>query len=139
MLSGIGPSQHLKDKGISVVHNLDGVGKNLQDHLETYVQQECKTKDTLYSYVNKLNMVRIGIQWFLNRSGPCSTSFLEAGGFCKSSPEREYPNIQFHFFPAFVIDHGLVDPDRHGYQLHASPNHPKSRGHITLNLSLIHI
>ena len=82
MLSGIGPSQHLKDKGIDVVHNLEGVGKNLQDHLETYVQQECKTKDTLYSYVNKLNMVRIGIQWFLDRSGPCSTSFLEAGGFC---------------------------------------------------------
>ena len=135
MLSGVGPSEHLKDKGIDVVHNLEGVGRNLQDHLETYVQQECKTSDTLYSYVNKLNMLRIGIQWFLSRTGPCSTSFLEAGGFCKSSPEREYPNIQFHFFPAFVVDHGLVDPDRHGYQLHASPNHPKSRGHITLNSS----
>ncbi len=80
-------------------------------------------------------MLRVGIQWFLTKSGPCSASFLEAGGFCKSSAEREYPNIQFHFFPAFVIDHGLVDPDRHGYQLHASPNHPKSRGHITLNSS----
>jgi choline dehydrogenase len=135
MLSGVGPSKHLKDNGIEVVHNLEGVGRNLQDHLETYVQQECKTSDTLYSYVNKLNMMRIGIQWFLSRTGPCSTSFLEAGGFCKSSPEREYPNIQFHFFPAFVIDHGLVDPDRHGYQLHASPNHPKSRGHITLKSS----
>ena len=135
MLSGIGPGQHLKDKGIDIIHSLEGVGKNLQDHLETYVQQECKTNDTLYSYVNKINMIKIGIQWFLNRSGPCSTSFLEAGGFCKSSPEREYPNIQFHFFPAFVIDHGLVDPDRHGYQLHASPNHPKSRCHITLNSS----
>jgi choline dehydrogenase len=80
-------------------------------------------------------MIRIGIQWFLNKSGPCSTSFLEAGGFAKSSPEREYPNIQFHFFPAFVIDHGLVDPDRHGYQLHASPNHPKSRGFVKLKSS----
>ena len=135
MLSGVGQSQHLKDKGIQVVHNLEGVGKNLQDHLETYIQQECKTKDTLYSYINKINMVRIGIQWFLNKSGPCSTSFLEAGGFCKSSPEREFPNIQFHFFPAFVIDHGLVDPDRHGFQLHASPNHPKSRGNIKLKSS----
>ena len=135
MLSGVGQSQHLKDKGIQVVHNLEGVGKNLQDHLETYIQQECKTKDTLYSYINKINMVKIGIQWFLNKSGPCSTSFLEAGGFCKSSPEREVPNIQFHFFPAFVIDHGLVDPDRHGYQLHASPNHPKSRGNIKLKSS----
>ena len=80
-------------------------------------------------------MLRIGIQWFLNRSGPCSTSFLEAGGFAKSSPERKYPNIQFHFFPSFVINHGLVEPDRHGYQLHASPNHPKSRGSVTLNTS----
>jgi len=135
LLSGIGPVEHLKEKGIEVIHNLKGVGRNLQDHLETYIQQECKTPDTLYSYVNKFNMLRIGIQWFLNKSGPCSTSFLEAGGFAKSSPEREYPNIQFHFFPAFVIDHGLVEPDRHGYQLHASPNHPKSRGSVTLNTS----
>jgi choline dehydrogenase len=135
LLSGVGPAEHLKEKGIEVIHNLGGVGKNLQDHLETYIQQECKTSDTLYSYVNKLNMLKIGIQWFLNKSGPCSTSFLEAGGFAKSSPERKYPNIQFHFFPAFVIDHGLVEPDRHGYQLHASPNHPKSRGSVTLSTS----
>ena len=135
LLSGIGPTEHLKEKGIEVIHNLKGVGRNLQDHLETYIQQEWKTPDTLYSYVNKFNMLKIGIQWFLNKSGPCSTSFLEAGGFAKSSPDRKYPNIQFHFFPAFVIDHGLVEPDRHGYQLHASPNHPKSRGSVTLNTS----
>ncbi len=135
LLSGIGPAENLKEKGIEVIHNLKGVGRNLQDHLETYIQQECKTPDTLYSYVNKFNMLKIGIQWFLNKSGPCSTSFLEAGGFAKSSSDREYPNIQFHFFPAFVIDHGLVEPDRHGYQLHASPNHPKSRGSVTLNTS----
>ena len=135
MVSGVGPADHLKDKGIEIIHELKGVGKNLQDHLETYIQQECKTPDTLYSYVNKLSMMKIGIQWFLNKSGPCSTSFLEAGGFCKSSTDKEYPNIQFHFFPAFVIDHGLVDPDRHGFQLHASLNQPKSRGEITLNSS----
>ena len=135
LLSGIGPVEHLREKGIEVIHDLQGVGRNLQDHLETYIQQECKTSDTLYSYVNKFNMLRVGIQWFLNKTGPCSASFLEAGGFAKSSPEREYPNIQFHFFPAFVIDHGLVEPDRHGFQLHASPNHPKSRGSVTLNTS----
>ena len=135
MVSGVGPADHLKDKGIEIIHELKGVGKNLQDHLETYIQQECKTPDTLYSYVNKLSMMKIGIQWFLNKSGPCSTSFLEAGGFCKSSTDKDYPNIQFHFFPAFVIDHGLVDPDRHGFQLHASLNQPKSRGEITLNSS----
>ena len=80
-------------------------------------------------------MVKAGIQWFLNKSGPCSTSFLEAGGFSKSSPDKEYPNIQFHFFPSFVIDHGKIDPSTHGYQLHASLNQPKSRGNIELNSS----
>ena len=135
MVSGIGPGEHLKEKGVDVIQDIKGVGKNLQDHLETYIQQECKTSDTLYSYINKLNMLRVGLQWFLNKSGPCSTSFLEAGGFCKSSSDKDYPNIQFHFFPAFVIDHGAVDPDRHGYQLHASLNQPKSRGHIKLNTS----
>jgi choline dehydrogenase len=135
MLSGIGPANHLKEKGIEVIKDIPGVGKNLQDHLETYIQQECKTPDTLYKYINKFNMIKAGIQWFLNRSGPCSTSFLEAGGFCKSSSDKEYPNIQFHFFPSFVIDHGTIDPDRHGYQLHASLNQPKSRGNISLNTS----
>ena len=67
------------------------------------------------------------------KSGPCSKSFLEAGGFAKSSPDRKVANIQFHFFPSFVINHGLEDPDSHGYQLHASPNHPKSICEITLN------
>ena len=135
MLSGVGDSIHLKEKGVDVVHNLKGVGKNLQDHLETYIQQECKTSDTLYKYTKLVPKVLAGIQWFLSKSGPCSHSFLEAGGFAKSSVNRENPNIQFHFFPSFVIDHGLVSPDSHGYQLHASPNHPKSRGSITLNSS----
>jgi len=135
MLSGIGDADHLIEKGINVVHDLKGVGKNLQDHLETYIQQECKTPDTLYTYTKLIPKVIAGIQWFLSKSGPCSWSYLEAGGFAKSSPEREISNIQFHFFPSFVIDHGLVNPSSHGYQLHASPNHPKSRGSITLNSS----
>ena len=128
--------KELKEKGINVIHDLKGVGKNLQDHLETYIQQECKTPNTLYTYTKPIPKVIAGIQWFLSKSGPCSWSYLEAGGFAKSSPEREISNIQFHFFPSFVIDHGLVNPSSHGYQLHASPNRPKSRGSI---LSLIHI
>jgi choline dehydrogenase len=71
----------------------------------------------------------------LFKKGPCSHSFLEAGGFAKSSNEQKISNIQFHFFPSFVIDHGLIDPSSHGYQLHASPNHPKSRGSVTLSSS----
>ena len=135
MLSGIGDSDHLKEKGIAVIQNLKGVGKNLQDHLETYIQQECKTTDTLYKYTKLIPKVMAGIQWFLNKSGPCSQSFLEAGGFAKSSHDRKIPNIQFHFFPSFVINHGKVNASSHGYQLHASPNQPKSRGSITLNSS----
>ena len=135
MLSGVGDADHLKQRGINIVHDLKGVGKNLQDHLETYIQQECKTSDTLYKYTKLVPKVLAGIQWFLSKSGPCSQSFLEAGGFAKSSPQREIPNIQFHFFPSFVIDHGLVNPKSHGFQLHASPNHPRSRGYIKLNSS----
>jgi len=135
MLSGIGDASHLKEKGISVLHDLKGVGKNLQDHLETYIMQECKTPDTLYTYTKIIPKLLAGIQWFLSKSGPCSQSYLEAGGFAKSSPQRKIPNIQFHFFPSFVINHGLVNPGSHGYQLHASPNHPKSRGSVTLNSS----
>ncbi len=135
MLSGIGDETHLRDNGIKVIHHSKGVGKNLQDHLETYIQQKCKTPNTLYTYTKLIPKILAGMQWFMFKSGPCSKSFLEAGGFAKSSPERKVANIQFHFFPSFVINHGLEDPDSHGYQLHASPNHPKSRGEITLNSS----
>jgi len=89
----------------------------------------------LYSFTKLFNKIRIGIEWFLFKKGPCSHSFLEAGGFAKSSTAREISNIQFHFFPSFVIDHGLINPSSHGYQLHASPNHPKSRGSVTLSSS----
>ena len=122
MLSGIGDADNLKDKGIEIVNDIKGVGKNLQDHLETYIQQECKTPYTLYTYTKLIPKVLAGIQWFMFKSGPCSKSFLEAGGFAKSSSERKIPNIQFHFFPSFVINHGLEQPSNHGFQLHASPN-----------------
>ena len=135
MLSGIGPAKHLNELGINVVKDLPGVGKNLQDHLETYVQQECKTPDTLYSATKLLNKLVLGIQWFLFKSGIGAHSHLEAGGFAKSSTDEPDPNIQFHFFPSFVIDHGLIEPKSHGFQLHASPNRPKSRGEITLKSS----
>jgi len=135
MLSGIGPAKHLNELGINVVKDLPGVGKNLQDHLETYVQQECKTPDTLYSATKLLNKLVLGIQWFLFKSGIGAHSHLEAGGFVKSSTDETDPNIQFHFFPSFVIDHGLIEPKSHGFQLHASPNRPKSRGEITLKSS----
>ena len=138
MISGIGPAKHLNEMGINVIKDIPGVGKNLQDHLETYIQVKCKTPDTLYSATKLLNKVAIGIQWFLFRSGRGATSHLEAGGFLKSSENISEPNIQIHFFPSFVINHGLIDPSFHGFQLHASPTRPKSRGHITLKSSNIY-
>ena len=75
MLSGIGDAAHLKEKGIKIIHDLKGVGKNLQDHLETYIMQECKTSDTLYTYTKLIPKVLAGIQWFLSKSGPCSQSY----------------------------------------------------------------
>ena len=74
MLSGVGPASHIKEKGIEVIKNIPGVGRNLQDHLETYIQQECKTPNTLYKYTKLIPKVLAGIQWFLSKSGPCSQS-----------------------------------------------------------------
>jgi len=135
MVSGVGPEKHLSNLGIKIIKDLPGVGKNLQDHLEIYVQRECKTSDTLYSATKLFNKLILGIQWFLFKSGVGAQSHLEAGGFVKSSNDQPDSNIQFHFFPSFVINHGLINPKSHGFQLHASPNRPKSRGEIILKSS----
>ena len=95
LLSGVGPAADLKKLGIEIVENIAGVGKNLQDHLETYIQQECKTPDTLFSATKLLNKIILGSQWFLFRSGVGAHSHLEAGGFVKSSNDYQQPNIQF--------------------------------------------
>ncbi len=85
LISGIGPANDLNDLGIKVIKDLPGVGKNLQDHIETYIQQECKTSNTLYSATKLLNKISLGIQWFLFKSGIGATSHLEAGGFISIS------------------------------------------------------
>ena len=89
-------------KGINVINNLKGVGKNLQDHLETYIQQECKTPDTLYTYTKLIPKVLSWyVQWFLSKSGPCAQSYLEAGGFAKSSSDRENSKHSISLFSFF--------------------------------------
>ena len=135
LLSGVGSGKDLNEFGIKVVKDLPGVGKNLQDHIETYVQQKCKTSDTLYSSTKLFNKIFLGIEWFLFKTGTGANSHLEAGGFVKSSSSILDPDIQFHFFPSFVINHGLEDPKFHGFQLHASINRPKSRGEVSLKSS----
>ena len=99
---------------------MPGVGQNLQDHLEIYVQQACTQPITLYdksSWRFPHNMIRIGLQWFLTKTGEGASSHLESGGFVRSRPEVEHPDLQFHFLPSTVHDHGRKAGDRHAYQV----------------------
>ena len=138
MLSGVGNARDLRDLDIPVVKDLPGVGENLQDHLEVYVQQRCTKPITLYSAQWKFphNMVRIGLEWFLKQTGDGATAHLESGGFIRSRPGVEHPDIQYHFLPSTVNDHGRKVGPCHAYQVHVGPMRPTSRGFL---LSLIHI
>ena len=132
MLSGIGPQKHLVEIDIQVKQSLEGVGQNLQDHLETYVQYECKKPVTLFNEYNPIKMALTGIEWFLFKTGTAAYSNLETGGFIRSNDLVDYPNIQYHFFPSLVLDHGRTNPDRHAFQAHVGPMRPTSRGEIKL-------
>lgn len=132
LLSGIGKADDLKALDIPVVADLPGVGQNLQDHLELYVQQECLKPITLFDAMKPHNMVKIGIQWFLFKSGLCASAHLEAGAFIRSQAGVEHPDIQYHFLPALVNDHGRDAGDRHAFQAHVGPMRPTSRGYLKL-------
>ena len=135
MLSGVGPKEELKNHGINVISALSGVGENLQDHLETYVQYECTKPVTLYSSFNPINMAFIGLQWFLFKKGIAAHSNLEIGGFIRTNEMVDYPNMQYHFFPSLVIDHGRQNPSCHAFQAHVGPMRPTSRGFVKLKSS----
>ena len=110
-LSGVGDPKLLKQNNIEVIHELPGVGQNLQDHLEIYIQHKSKTKDTLYNLsTNYFTQAIEGIKWFLLKQGMLTYSHLELGGFVKTSKKYQHPNIQLHFFPSLVINHGLTNP-----------------------------
>lgn len=134
MLSGVGNARDLRDLGIPVVADLPGVGENLQDHLEVYVQQACTKPITLYSAQWKFphNMVRIGMEWFLSGTGDGATAHLESGGFIRSHPGVDHPDIQYHFLPSTVNDHGRKPGSCHAYQVHVGPMRPTSRGYMKL-------
>ncbi|WLD57228.1 choline dehydrogenase [Salinispirillum sp. LH 10-3-1] len=136
MLSGIGPAEDLKALGIEVKQDLPGVGQNLQDHLELYVQQACTQPITLYKYTTQPGMALSGMQWFINNDwGACRTAHLEAGGFIRSEPGVRHPDIQYHFLPSQVIDHGRKNPELHAYQAHVGPMRPTSTGFLKLRSS----
>ncbi|CAL4152597.1 unnamed protein product, partial [Meganyctiphanes norvegica] len=134
MLSGVGNADELKEHGITPVLNLPGVGENLQDHLEVYVQQECTKPITLYTAQWKFphNMIRIGLQWFANQTGWGATTHLESGGFSRGDDTVDFANVQYHFLPSTVNDHGRSTGDRHAFQVHVGPMRPTSRGYLKL-------
>ncbi len=132
MLSGIGPADRLRRVGVAVAHDLPGVGRELQDHLEFYFQVECREPVTLLEAMRPHNMVKIGLRWFLFHDGLAASSQLEAGGFIRSAPGIRHPDIQFHFLPALVEDHGRSKGRMHAYQSHAGTMRPASRGWLEL-------
>lgn len=132
LLSGIGPADEIRRHGVSVVHDLPGVGRNLQDHLELYVQHACKEPITLYITENAVNRVAIGLQWFLFKTGLGASAHLEAGAFIRRNAEVAHPDLQYHFLPSLVNDHGRKPIGCHGFQAHVGPMRPTSRGYLRL-------
>ncbi|KAM9342469.1 choline dehydrogenase, mitochondrial, partial [Pholidichthys leucotaenia] len=132
MLSGVGNADDLKKLGIPVVQHLPGVGSNLQDHLELYVQQQCTQPITLYKAQKPFQMIRIGLEWLSMFTGYGATTHMESGGFIRSRPKVPHPDIQFHFLPSQVIDHGRVAPKTEAYQVHVGPVRSTSIGWLKL-------
>src|SRR5690606_19581682 len=132
MLSGIGSAEHLKANGINVVANRPGVGKNLQDHLELYIQQESLKQITLNGSLGLLSPARIGAQLLFFKTGPGATNHFEAAAFVRSKPGVDYPDIQYHFLPAAIRYDGKAAAKGHGFQAHVGPMRSKSRGSVSL-------
>ena len=132
LLSGIGDADALKQRGITPVADVPGVGENLQDHIETYVQHACTQPITLHATQNLLAKGRIGLEWLLFRTGLGATNHFEAGGFIRSQAGVRHPDLQYHFLPIAITYDGKETVDQHGFQAHVGPMRPTSRGSIRL-------
>ncbi|WP_374437160.1 choline dehydrogenase [Tabrizicola sp.] len=132
MLSGIGPAAHLREHGIEVVADRPGVGANLQDHLEIYMQFAASQPITLYKYWNLWGKAWVGAQWLLTGKGLGASNQFEACAFIRSKAGVEYPDIQYHFLPIAVRYDGKAVAAGHGFQAHVGPMRSKSRGSVTL-------
>ena len=132
MLSGIGPAAHLREHGIEVVADRPGVGANLQDHMEIYMQFQATQPITLYKYWNLLGKAWVGANWLFLGRGPGTSNQFEACGFIRSRAGVEYPDIQYHFLPIAVRYDGKAAAGGHGFQVHVGPMRSKSRGAVTL-------
>lgn len=132
MLSGIGPAQHLAEHGIKVVADRPGVGQNLQDHLELYIQMAASKPITLFKHWNLLSKAWIGAQWLFTKTGLGASNQFESAAFVRSNAGVDYPDIQYHFLPIAVRYDGQAAAEGHGFQAHVGPMRSPSRGAVTL-------
>ncbi|MBM19714.1 MAG: choline dehydrogenase [Stappia sp.] len=132
MLSGIGDADALSALGIPVIADRKGVGQNLQDHLELYIQQACTQPITLYKHWNLFSKALIGARWLLTGTGLGASNHFEACAFIRSGAGVEYPDIQYHFLPFAVRYDGKAAAEGHGFQAHVGPMRSKSRGRVAL-------
>ena len=129
-LSGIGRASHLEQIGIPCVIDLPGVGENLQDHLEVYVQHSCKQPVSLYPALKFHKQAAVLLEWMFTKKGWGTSNHFEAGGFIRSRIGVPYPNLQYHFFPVAANYDGSSPAKGHGFQAHIGPMRPTSRGYV---------
>jgi choline dehydrogenase len=131
-LSGVGNGAELAELGIEVVADLPGVGENLQDHLEVYVQYGAKQPVSVAPALKWRNRPMVGAKWLFGRTGPGATNHFEGGGFACSNDEVAYPNLMFHFLPIAIRYDGSQPAGGHGYQVHIGPMYSDSRGSVKI-------
>ncbi len=131
-LSGVGNAEDLRGLGIDVVADVPGVGQNLQDHLEVYVQHASKQPVSIAPGLRWRARPGIGYQWLFHRRGLGATNHFEGGGFVRSNDEVDYPNLMFHFLPVAIRYDGSVPAEGHGYQVHIGPMYADTRGHVKI-------
>ncbi|HJQ07479.1 MAG TPA: choline dehydrogenase [Nocardioides sp.] len=131
-LSGIGDQEHLAQVGVPLVHHLPGVGENLQDHLEVYIQYASKQPVSIAPGLRMRARPGIGYQWLFHRRGLGATNHFEGGGFCRSNEDVDYPNLMFHFLPVAIRYDGTQPTEGHGYQVHIGPMYADTRGRVRI-------
>ena len=132
MLSGVGASDELSPLGIETVSERRGVGKNLQDHLEIYLQMRCTEPITLRRYMNPVSKGLAGLQWLLTKSGIGASNHFETAGFVRLDDTADYPDAQYHFLPAAIRYDGSQPVRAHGFQAHVGPGRTTARGRVRL-------
>ena len=132
MLSGIGTKSDLEALGIGVLRDRRGVGKNLQDHLEVYLQMRCTRPITLRKYMNPVSKGLAGAQWLLTKTGIGASNHFETAGFVRVNPDADYPDAQYHFLPAAIRYDGSQPESDHGFQAHIGPGRTTARGEVKL-------